>query len=42
MNNATEPMTPSAGDDSLHHWHAVHARTEQPFNFEGALPEGFV
>ncbi|OZA30441.1 MAG: protein-disulfide isomerase [Hydrogenophilales bacterium 17-61-9] len=38
----TEPMTPSARADILHHWHAVHDRTGQPFRFEGALPDGFV
>jgi putative protein-disulfide isomerase len=38
----TTPMTASARDDILHHWHAVHERTGQPFQFEGALPDGFV
>lgn len=38
----TEAMTPTARDEILHHWHAVHTRTEQPFHFEGALPDGFV
>ncbi len=38
----TEPMTPTAREEILHHWHAVHERTGQPFHFEGALPEGFV
>ena len=38
----TEPMTPTARDEILHHWHAVHDRTGQPFHFEGALPNGFV
>ena len=38
----TEPMTPTAREEILHHWHAVHDRTGQPFRFEGALPEGFV
>lgn len=38
----TTPMTASARDDILHHWHAVHERTGQPFQFDGALPEGFV
>jgi putative protein-disulfide isomerase len=36
------PMTPTARDEILHHWHAVHERTGQPFRFEGALPDGFV
>lgn len=26
----------------LQHWHAVHAKTGQPFRFDGALGEGFV
>lgn len=38
----TTPMTPAAREDILHHWHAVHTRTAQPFKFEGALPDGFV
>lgn len=38
----TEPMTPSARDETLHHWHTVQTRTEQPFKFEGALPDGFI
>lgn len=38
----TTPMTASARDDILHHWHSVHEQTGQPFQFDGALPEGFV
>lgn len=38
----TTPMTPAAREEILHHWHAVHTRTAQPFKFEGALPDGFV
>lgn len=38
----TTPMTSAARDDILHHWHAVHDRTGQPFQFDGALPDGFV
>ncbi len=38
----TAQMTATARDEILHHWHAVHARTEQPFKFEHALPDGFV
>lgn len=38
----TTPMTASARDDILHHWHAVHERTGQPFRFDAAPPEGFV
>ncbi len=26
----------------LHHWHAVHEATGQPFKFDGALPDDFV
>lgn len=29
-------------DDILQHWHAVHARSGQTFNFEGAPSAGFV
>jgi putative protein-disulfide isomerase len=36
------PMTPTQRDDILHHWREVHARTGQPFHFDGALPAGFV
>ena len=38
----TTSMTPTAREDILHHWHAVHTRTAQPFQFEGAMPAGFV
>ncbi len=38
----TEPMTPAARAEILHHWHDVQRMTGQPFAFEGALPEGFV
>lgn len=38
----TAPLTPHARDEILHHWHAVHARTGQPFRFDGALAPGFV
>ncbi len=39
---ATEPMTEQARADILHHWRQVHERSGQPFQFEGALPDGFV
>ncbi len=29
----TEPMTPTTREEILHHWHAVHERTGQPFHF---------
>ena len=38
----TEAMTPATRDEILHHWHAVHDRTGQPFRFEDAMPEDFV
>ena len=38
----TVPMTATGREDILHHWHAVQARTGQPFRFDDALPEGFV
>lgn len=38
----TAPMTATGREDILHHWHAVQARTGQPFRFDGALTEGFV
>ena len=38
----TEPMTAALREEILHHWHAVHRRTGQPFLFENAMPAGFV
>lgn len=38
----TEPVTADFRDRILHHWHDVHARSGQPFKFEGAMPEGFI
>lgn len=38
----TEPMTPSLREEILHHWHEVERRTGQVFQFESALPEGFI
>lgn len=38
----TAVLTPAARADILHHWDQVHARTGQPFRFDGALPDGFV
>lgn len=38
----TEAMTAKQREEILHHWHAVHERTDQPFRFEGAMGEGFV
>lgn len=36
------PMLPAQREQILHHWRAVQQLTEQPFGFEGAMPEGFV
>jgi putative protein-disulfide isomerase len=38
----TEPITPRFRDELLYHWHEVHARSGQPFLFDGALPDDFV
>ncbi|OZA14798.1 MAG: protein-disulfide isomerase [Hydrogenophilales bacterium 17-62-8] len=38
----TAPMTAAARDEILHHWQQVHARSGQPFRFDGALPDGFI
>jgi putative protein-disulfide isomerase len=38
----TEPMTPQSREEILHHWQDVHRMTGQSFDFEDALPEGFV
>jgi len=42
LRHETAPMTAAGRDEILHHWQQVHARTGQPFRFDGALPEGFV
>jgi putative protein-disulfide isomerase len=42
LRHETSPMTATQREDILHHWHAVQARTGQPFRFDNALPEGFV
>ena len=38
----TEAITPVLRDEILHHWHDVHHMTDQTFQFDGAMPEGFV
>ncbi len=38
----TDPMTPQQREDILHHWHAVQKHTGQTFQFESAMPEGFI
>lgn len=42
LRHETAPLTATGREEILHHWHAVHERTGQPFRFEGALPQGFV
>lgn len=42
LRHETAPMTAAQREEILHHWHDVHARTGQPFRFDGALPAGFV
>jgi putative protein-disulfide isomerase len=42
LRHETAPMTAAQREEILHHWHAVHEQTGQPFRFEGALPDGFV
>lgn len=36
------PMPSAQRQEILHHWEAVNRMTDQPFRFEGALPEGFI
>ena len=36
------PQSPAQREEILHHWREVHARSGQPFRFEGAMPAGFV
>ncbi len=38
----TEAMTPKSREEILHHWHDVHRRSGQPFQFENAMPDGFI
>jgi putative protein-disulfide isomerase len=38
----TEPLTPEKRAEILHHWQNVQRMTGQPFNFDGALPPGFI
>lgn len=38
----TQPMAPEQRAEILHHWQEVHRRSNQPFKFDGALPDGFV
>ncbi|MCW9023290.1 MAG: DsbA family protein [Gammaproteobacteria bacterium] len=38
----TQAMSPSLRDDILHHWQEVARLTGQSFNFDNAMPEGFI
>ncbi|WP_455208893.1 DsbA family protein [Kaarinaea lacus] len=38
----TEPIDNKAREEILHHWHEVHKRSGQPFQFEGAMADGFI
>jgi putative protein-disulfide isomerase len=38
----TEPISTELRAEILHHWHEVHRLTGQPFQFDNAMPEGFV
>jgi putative protein-disulfide isomerase len=38
----TEPLSAELRAEILHHWHEVHHLTGQLFQFENAMPEGFV
>jgi putative protein-disulfide isomerase len=35
-------LPPTQRQEILNHWQAVHRATGQPFQFEGAMPEGFI
>ena len=37
-----EPMAPTQREEILHHWQDVQRMTGQPFQFEGAMPAGFI
>ena len=39
---AVQPMSAQQREEILHHWHEVHRMTGQAFQFEGAMPEGFI
>lgn len=36
------PISDESRNEIFHHWHDVHKRSKQPFDFDGALPDGFV
>jgi putative protein-disulfide isomerase len=37
-----DPISPEQRQEILNHWENVHRLTGQPFQFAGAMPEGFV
>ena len=37
-----DPVTQQFRDDILHHWHEVQEKTGATFQFEGAMPDGFI
>lgn len=40
--NNTSPMSDDSRKEILHHWQDVHKMTGAEFNFDNALPEGFI
>ena len=38
----TEPITTELREEILHHWHMVHEKTGQNFNFDNPMPDGFI
>jgi len=38
----TEPIDTKSREEILHHWQEVHKRSGQPFQFDGAMPKGFI
>ncbi len=36
------PLTAQLREEILHHWQEVQRRSDQPFKFDDALPEGFI
>jgi len=38
----TSAITTELRDEILHHWHEVHRLSGQPFQFDNAMPDGFV
>lgn len=42
LRTGSTPLPASERDEILHHWHAVQTQTGQAFQFENAMPDGFV